>query len=171
MFGLPRFKIFLHICTFSHNGTILYKKSYWIQNACFGFLYKFCWNISHSKKKWARCDKNVYRSACKAPVVHVRFWWKFNLLDRFSKDTLISNFMNIPSLLFHADRLMDGQTDGRTDWWTDRLMDGRTDGRTDWWTDRLMDGQSDGRTDWWTDGLTDGHDEANSCFSQFCECS
>jgi len=31
--------------------------SYWTQNVCFDFLYKFVWNISYSKKNWARCDE------------------------------------------------------------------------------------------------------------------
>jgi len=26
---------------------------------CFDFLYNFCWNISHSEKKWARYDKKI----------------------------------------------------------------------------------------------------------------
>jgi len=40
------------------SGTIFEKnKSYWIQNACFDFFYKFIWNTSHSKKNWATCNK------------------------------------------------------------------------------------------------------------------
>jgi hypothetical protein len=35
----------------------------------------FVWNISHSKKKWARYDKNVYWYSCEVPVIglHVRY--------------------------------------------------------------------------------------------------
>ena len=33
------------------------KKNYPIQNVCFNFLYDFGWNISHSKKTWARYDE------------------------------------------------------------------------------------------------------------------
>jgi len=32
------------------------KKSYWIQNVCFDFSWKFLWNISHHRKNWARYD-------------------------------------------------------------------------------------------------------------------
>jgi len=42
--------------TFPHyltHGTI--KKSYWTDDVCFDFIHKtFVWNISHSKKNWAR---------------------------------------------------------------------------------------------------------------------
>lgn len=37
----------------------------------------------------------------------------------------------------------------------DRLMDGRTERRADWWSVRQRDGQPDGRTDWWTAWRTD----------------
>jgi hypothetical protein len=36
----------------SHKRRDFRKKNYWTQNVCFDFLYKFVWNISHSKKKW-----------------------------------------------------------------------------------------------------------------------
>jgi len=34
------------------------KKLYCTQHVCFDILYNFFWNISHSKKKWARYDQN-----------------------------------------------------------------------------------------------------------------
>jgi len=33
------------------------KRSYWTWNACFEFLYKCVWNISHSNKNWERYDE------------------------------------------------------------------------------------------------------------------
>jgi hypothetical protein len=53
--GLPGCTIFFHSTS---KMAWSYKKSYWKQNVCFDFLYNFCvWNISHSKKNWARYDK------------------------------------------------------------------------------------------------------------------
>jgi hypothetical protein len=34
------------------------KKCYWTQNVCFDSSTTFVWNISHSKKNWARCNHN-----------------------------------------------------------------------------------------------------------------
>ena len=54
---------------------------------------------------------NVYRSSCKVAVILVRLLRNWNLLERFSKNTKISNFMKIRPAgaeLLHAD----GQTDG-----------------------------------------------------------
>jgi hypothetical protein len=58
--------------------------------------------------------KNVNWYSCKVPVIPARFSWNFKFLDRFSKNTRISNFMKFRSVgadMFHAD----GQTKGRTD--------------------------------------------------------
>jgi len=37
------------------------------------FSTTFVWKISHCKKKWTRCDKEVYWSSCKLPVILVTF--------------------------------------------------------------------------------------------------
>jgi len=52
------------------------------------FSTSFVCNISHSKKKWTRED-HVYWSSCKLAVILVRFSWKWNILDRFSKNSKI----------------------------------------------------------------------------------
>ena len=38
---------------------------------------------------------NIHRFPCRVPVILVRFEWKLNFLDRFSKNAEISNFMKI----------------------------------------------------------------------------
>jgi hypothetical protein len=77
---------------------------------------------------------NVHRSSCKVPLILVKFEWNLNFLNRFSKNTQISNVMKIISVgpvLSHVD--------GRTD--MAKLMvafrnfayapkNGRTDGQT-----------------------------------------
>jgi hypothetical protein len=56
---------------------------------------------------------NVEWYSCKVPVTLVRFWWNFNFLCKFSKNTQISNSIKIRRLgneFFHADRRTDRQT-------------------------------------------------------------
>jgi hypothetical protein len=43
--------------TWSHKRNAFQNKSKRIWIVCFDFLCKFIWNISHSKKNWARYDK------------------------------------------------------------------------------------------------------------------
>jgi hypothetical protein len=65
---------------------------------------------------------NVHTSSCKVPGNIIRFERKLNFLDRFSKNTQLSNFTKILSVgadLFHADR----QTDRHTNRWTDGETD------------------------------------------------
>jgi hypothetical protein len=63
----------------SHKAWIS-KVCYWTQNECFDFFKTFVWNISHSKKNWARYDHKCIR--LKYPV----FWPDFNVSWIFSKD-------------------------------------------------------------------------------------
>ena len=79
---------------------------------CFDFLYKFfCNEICLILRSIERdVVKYVPTSSCKVPVIRVRFYWNLKFLDRFSKNTQISNFVKIRLVgadLFHAD--------GRTD--------------------------------------------------------
>jgi hypothetical protein len=55
----------------------------------------------------------AHRSDCKVPVISVRFWWNLNLLDRFSKNNQIPNFMKIRPVgaeLYHMYRQTDRHT-------------------------------------------------------------
>ena len=64
--------------------------------------------------------KNVCWSSCKVPVSLVIFERKFNFLYIFSKNTLMSNFMEIPPVeLFHADG--HDETNGRFSQFCDTL--------------------------------------------------
>jgi len=71
------------------------------------FLYNF--RLKHvSFQEGLKQDiiKNEYRSSCNVPVIIVRFKLNSNILDKFSKNTEIQNFMKIPPVgeeLFHAD--------------------------------------------------------------------
>jgi len=83
-------------------GTI-FENSYWTQNGCFDFIYSIFLNISHSMKYAARYFTNVHKSSRKVPVILVIVQRHLNSLDRFSKNSQISNYP-------------DGiRTDGRTD--------------------------------------------------------
>ena len=65
------------------------------------------------RKTEREISKNVYWSWCRISVIAVGFWWKVNFLDRFSKNTQISNLMKVRPVaaeLFHAD----GRTDNMT---------------------------------------------------------
>ena len=91
------------------NGTIFKKKKKNVLNTkCVLIsLTTFVWNISHSKKKWARFDQIRTRPSCKVPVMFARFEWNLNMLNSFSKKTQIWNLMKIRPVgaeLSHADR-------------------------------------------------------------------
>jgi len=54
--------------------------------------------------------KNVYWSLWKVPIILVRFKWNLNFLNRFSKNTQISNFLKfypVGAGFFHVYRWMD----------------------------------------------------------------
>ena len=74
----------------------------------------FVWNISHFTKNSEVIIKNAYWSSYNVLVNLVIFQWNLNLLNGFSKNTQISNFMKIRPLgakLFHEDSRTDRRTD------------------------------------------------------------
>jgi hypothetical protein len=74
------------------------------------FSTAFFWNISHSKKNWARYDQEyisvfTYSTRYSRPILT-----KLEFLDRLSKNMQISNLMKIRPVwagLLHADRWTD----------------------------------------------------------------
>ena len=107
----------LQVClTFPHYliKDIIFEKKKKLNISCLlRFLYKFVCNILHSKKNWARYDKNVFWCSYIVPVTFVRFKLNLNLLHRFSKNSQISTFMKIRPVVvefLHAERQTGRQT-------------------------------------------------------------
>jgi hypothetical protein len=96
-----------YLSTLSHKRYDFQKKSYCTQNVYFDFLYKFVWNISHSKTNWARYDHKcaqvfLYITRYSCPIL-----MKSVFLDRVSEGIHTPNFKKIRPVgaeLFHADR-------------------------------------------------------------------
>jgi hypothetical protein len=94
------------------NGMIFErKKSYWTQNVCFDILYTFFSETFLIPRRTERVIIiYVEWSSCKVPVILVQLWWSLKLLDSFSTNTQISNFMKIRPMggeSFHSDRRTD----------------------------------------------------------------
>ena len=70
-------------------------------------------NISHSKKKWVRYDKNVYWPSRKISIILVRFYWNLNFPRQiFEKFSNIKFHENSSSAI----RVVQcGRADGQTD--------------------------------------------------------
>jgi hypothetical protein len=58
---------------------------------------------------------NVHGYQCKVPVMLVRFEWNLCFTYRFSKNPLMSNFMEILAMGADSSMRMERRTDGRTD--------------------------------------------------------
>jgi len=91
------------------NDTILEKILLNIQCEVWFHLSTSVWNISRSKKNWARYDQKVYWSSWKINIILFRYQWKLSFHNWFSKNTQISNFIKICPV---GAKLL--QEDGRT---------------------------------------------------------
>jgi len=68
---------------------------------------KFVWNISHSKKKWAKYDKNVYWSSCKVPDCNEPWILSTYLLETIKYQISCKSFYWEPSCSTRADGRID----------------------------------------------------------------
>jgi hypothetical protein len=115
----PLYNIFR---TLSHKRYDIRKKVTERKMCVLVFCTAFVWNISHSKKNWARCDTKLYiglHVQCR-PCISVCMYsagyacqilnetWKF--IDKFSKNTHIPKFIKIRPVGAEVSR-----GDGRTD--------------------------------------------------------
>ena len=113
LWPVPLYSIFPHFLT---KGTI-FEKSYWTQNVCFDFLYKFVSNIFHSKKKWARYDQiyiYIYYSSCKVPFILILFKETLVFSTDFRK--ILKYHISWKSIMWKPSCSvgMEGQSDGKT---------------------------------------------------------
>jgi hypothetical protein len=98
------------------NAVKICKKNKLISNMCFGILYKYIWKVSNFKRTERHIMQNVYWSSCKKSVTVVITQWNLNFLDGFSKNNVISNFIEIRqvvpiSFIRQTDERADGSAD------------------------------------------------------------
>jgi hypothetical protein len=70
----------------------------------------FVWDISNTKKNWARYFHNCEKSLCKLPVILLKFLCNLKFSTDVWRKAKISNFFKIfpvESELYHADGRMD----------------------------------------------------------------
>ena len=88
-------RLYMFVLPYLINGAILWK--YGLYNACWVFLYKLVWNISHSKKAWARYRRKSILVFVKISlyICHVVRKLEFprHIFENFSN----TNFLNIRS--------------------------------------------------------------------------
>ena len=84
------YNIFQH---YRINGTV--KKKIILHKVCFDFLYNYVCNIFILRR--IQRDIIIYEhwSSYKVSVILVRFYWNWNFLDTFSKNTQISAFLKV----------------------------------------------------------------------------
>ena len=93
------------------NSTILGKKKLLNKKLCFDFLYKFIWNISHSKKNWARYDQKCILFCMWSTQYSCQILMKLDfpqlIFKKFSNIKFHENVSN-------GSQVPCGQTDGQT---------------------------------------------------------
>jgi hypothetical protein len=84
---------------------------YWTKNV-------FWFSLQHVPKTFLTLRRiqgdiiiNVNTFSCKIPVILVRFEWNLNLLNRFLKNIIISNFTKLLQVRLKCSMWTDGQTD------------------------------------------------------------
>ena len=88
------------------NGTIFEKNVLNIKYVFYVFLQHLSETFLILRRNERDMTKNIYRSSCNVPDILVRFYSNMNILDKFSRNTQIPNFMKILPVgdeLFHAD--------------------------------------------------------------------
>ena len=89
-------------------------------NRTYRVRFDFIWNRPQSFLIRRRTERDFVVNVCcslyKVPDIVVRFWWNLNFLDKFSKNSQISDCMEVSSVgadFFHADGRINRQTEGR----------------------------------------------------------
>jgi len=103
----PLYKIFPHYLI---NGRVLEKKLLNIKCLFRVSLYVLSETFFILRRNGRDMIKNVYWSSCKVLFILVQFSRNLNMLDRFSTNTQIQNFIKIRPVgaeLFHVDRRTD----------------------------------------------------------------
>jgi hypothetical protein len=113
---LSCFLISRHDHIFRHyliNGTVFGKN---LNVKCvFWFSLQFVFETFPILRRNQRDVINVETSSCKVYAIFIEFSSNLSFLERFSKKSQIWNFIDtrpVGAKLFHADRRMDGRTDG-----------------------------------------------------------
>ena len=109
LWSAPLYDIFPN---YFKNVTI-FEWPYRTRNVCFDFLYKFCYSISHSKKKWTRYDQKrilvFMESALYSCPILMKLEYSRQILEK-SSNTKFHENPSSGSRVFPC-----GRTEGRTD--------------------------------------------------------
>ena len=109
LWPVPLYNIFPHYLI---NGTIFEKNKKLLNVKCFHFLYKFLWNIFHSKKNWASYDQICIGLHVKNPLVLCDFndiWIFRQIFEKYSNIKFYENPSSVSRVV------PCGRMDGRTD--------------------------------------------------------
>ena len=97
-----------YLSTLSHEQNDFCKKAI-EQKMCFNFLYLFSWNISHSKKNWARHDQKYIlvfiQNNCYSCHILMKPEFSWQIFEKYS--SIVTKICPMEAKLCHADRQMD----------------------------------------------------------------